>query len=251
MGKIRISSVSYLNAVPFVYGLDHSDLKNEIELSLDIPSLCAKKLLTNEVDIGLIPVAVIPELKEYHIISDFCIGAEKKVGSVMLYSDDPLNEIRSVLLDHQSRTSVALVKILAEHFWKISPEWIEAKENYENEIKGSTAAVIIGDRTFGLESRYKYSYDLAEEWQKFTGLPFVFACWVSNKKLSDSFINKFNAAIQMGLENRPELIKSLESEKKYTIDIDNYLNSSISYSFDEPKKKALQRFLAYLPEIQK
>lgn len=251
MQKIKISSVSYLNSTPFIYGLNHSDLKNEIELSLDIPSVCAKKLLENTVDIGLIPVAIIPQLKEYYIISDFCIGSEKKVSSVMLYSEVPLNEIKEILLDRQSRTSVALVKVLAVNFWKISPNWIPATENYENKIQDRTAAIIIGDRTFGLEKKYSFSYDLAEEWQKFTGLPFVFACWIANKKLPETFVTRFNEAIKNGVENRPLLIKTMKAEKKYDIDVDYYLNNSISYSFNDLKKQALQLFLNYLSQLEK
>ncbi len=149
MSKLKISVVSYLNSKPFIYGLEHSDLMNEIDLQLDIPSTCAQKLMDGIVDIGLVPVAIIPKLKEAHIISDYCIGAVGKVASVCLYSEVPLNEIKTILLDYQSRTSVTLVKVLAREHWKISPEWQNASENFENSVSGTTAAVIIGDRTFG------------------------------------------------------------------------------------------------------
>jgi len=246
MQKIKISVVSYLNSKPFIYGLEHSSIMEEIDLQLDMPSVCAQKLLEGRVDIGLIPVAVIPKLKESHIISDYCIGAVGKVSSVMLYSEVPLPEIRQVLLDYQSRTSVTLVKVLAEHAWKISPEWIPAEANYETNVSGTTAAVIIGDRTFGLEGKYRYVYDLSEEWQKFTGLPFVFACWVANKELPEEFKEKFNSALREGLEQRPQLISRLQAENSYNTDVADYLNRSISYTLDDSKKKALELFLSYL-----
>ena len=110
MNKIKISAVSYLNSKPFIYGLHHSNLFNEIELSQDIPSVCAQKFIDEKVDIGLIPITVIPKLKEYYIISDYCIGAVGKVSSVMLYSDVPLNAIKNILLDYQSLTSVTLIQ---------------------------------------------------------------------------------------------------------------------------------------------
>jgi chorismate dehydratase len=238
--------VSYLNSKPFVYGLQHSDIINEINLQLDIPSVCAKKLIEGTVDIGLIPVAVIPEIKEHYIISDYCIGAVGKVSSVMLYSKVPLKEIKNILLDYQSRTSVALVKILAHHFWKINPIWVETSINYEDKINNENAAVIIGDRTFGLEKKYSYTYDLAEEWQKYTQLPFVFACWVANKKISPVFINKFNKALKEGLDNRLQLVKELKQKANYTIDINTYLHKNISYSYNNEKQKALALFLHYL-----
>ena len=249
MEKIKISVVSYLNSKPFIYGIQHSEVINKIDLQLDIPAVCAQKLIDGTVDVGLIPVAVIPLLKEAHIISDHCIGAVGKVASVMLYSDVPLNEIKTVLLDYQSRTSVTLVKVLAQNFWNIHPEWIKAEANYENSISGTTAAVIIGDRTFGLEGKYKYVYDLAEEWQKFTQLPFVFACWVANKKLPDTFLSSFNEALQAGLDSRPQLIAEITAGKKYNTDIDTYLNKSISYDLSDAKKQALQLFLSYLEKL--
>jgi chorismate dehydratase len=246
MPGIKISVVSYLNSKPFIYGLEHSPVIDNIDLQLDLPSVCAQKLINGEVDLGLIPVAVIPQLKESYIISDFCIGAVGKVNSVMLYSDVALGEITEVLLDYQSRTSVTLAQVLAANFWMISPEWIKAEENYENRIGGTTAAVIIGDRTFGLSGNYKYEYDLAEEWQKFTQLPFVFACWVANKKLSREFIDQFNKALTYGLDHRPELIEKLESSGRYNTDVAEYLNKSISYGLDTQKKKALELFLNYI-----
>ncbi|MDP1745674.1 MAG: menaquinone biosynthesis protein [Bacteroidota bacterium] len=250
MSKIKVSVVSYLNSKPFLYGLNHSGLINEIDLQLDIPSVCAQKLIEGKVDIGLIPVAVLPQLKEKYIISDYCIGAEGKVASVMLYSKVPLQEIKKILLDYQSKTSVLLVKVLAGNFWKIDPQWIPAKADYENDIEENTAAVIIGDRTFELENKYPYSYDLAEEWQKFTQLPFVFACWVANKKLPDHFISEFNQALKYGIDNRTKLIAELVGQNTYSTDIAAYLNINIKYDYDSSKEKALKLFLGYISKME-
>ncbi|HET6228170.1 MAG TPA: menaquinone biosynthesis protein [Bacteroidia bacterium] len=241
--KVKISAVSYLNSKPFLFGIEHSEIREKIDLQLDMPSICARKLIDNQVDIGLVPVAVIPKLKQHFIISDYCIGAVGKVSSVMLYSEVPLQEIKQVLLDYQSRTSVKLVKVLAQEYWHISPEWINASENFENQIKGTTAAVIIGDRTFGLNDNYPYAYDLSEEWQKFTKLPFVFACWISNKELPDAFVTEFNKALKYGIEHRTELISQLKASTSYKTDVENYLKNSISYTYDSDKKQALSLFL--------
>ncbi|PKP34009.1 MAG: hypothetical protein CVT98_11120, partial [Bacteroidetes bacterium HGW-Bacteroidetes-15] len=150
----KISAVSYANTYPFLYGLKKSSIIKKIDLSLDYPSDCAKKLINNQVDIGLVPVAIIPQLKEHYIISDYCIGAEGKVKSVLLLSDVPLHEIKTVLLDYQSKSSVNLTKVLAKHFWNIQPQWEEAKEGFETTINKTTAGVIIGDRTFNLSKNY-------------------------------------------------------------------------------------------------
>src|ERR1051325_9156814 len=95
---LRISAVSYVNAKPFVYGIEKSGFLKEYDLSLDVPSVCAEKLITGKVDIGLAPIAIIPLLKEYYIFPDFCIGADGPVKSVILYSEVPLNEIQAIHL---------------------------------------------------------------------------------------------------------------------------------------------------------
>lgn len=248
MDKVNVSIVSYLNAKPFLYGLQQSEIINSIDFQEDIPSVCAQKLLTNQVDLGLVPVAIIPSLKNYHLVSDFCIGAQGKVASVMLYSHVPLQEIVSVILDYQSRTSVMLVQVLAKHLWKINPNWLAAESGFEQKITGATAGVVIGDRTFELSGLYSYSYDLAEEWYKLTKLPFVFACWVSNKQLSQDFIIKFNTALQFGLDSRADVVTKM-SLNNYKTDINYYLNENIKYNFDAPQKEALNLFWSYISAL--
>ncbi len=83
MGKIRISAVKYANTYPFMYGLVESGFEKKVILQTDHPADCASKLIGDKVDIGLIPVAALPLLKEYQIISDYCIGAEKNVRTVL------------------------------------------------------------------------------------------------------------------------------------------------------------------------
>ena len=209
---IKISCVSYLNSKPFIFGLQNSEIKKEIDLQLDIPSECARKLEDNVVDIGLVPVAALAEMDEYHIISDYCIGADGEVSSVLLVSDVPLHHVQNILLDYQSRTSVILAQVLAEKFWKITPQFHEANENYESLISGTTAGIIIGDRTFTMKEKFKYVYDLAHEWKLFTNLPFVFACWVSNKEMDRSFVKSFNDALRFGLMNSETVVSEFKKE---------------------------------------
>lgn len=247
--KIKVSAVSYLNAKPLIYGLEHSDIINEIDFTLDIPSLCADKLLNNEVDIGLVPVAILPRLNEYHILTDFCIGAEGAVSSVNLYSDVAMNEIKTILLDYQSRTSVMLCKVLAKHYWKINPEWINAKDDFEQEIKDTTAGVIIGDRTFGKANIHKYVFDMASEWNTFTGLPFVFACWVANKKLPDDFIKRFNESVSLGMMNKEAAIQEWIGKNKQEVDVREYLEKYISYPLNNKKRMGMELFLNYCSDL--
>lgn len=231
--------------MPFLYGLEQSGLiGSELNLSRDIPAECARKLLHNEVDIGLIPVAVIPHLKENYIISDFCIGADGAVHSVMLYSQVPLEKIEKIYLDYQSRTSVKLVQVLAKEYWKINPEFISAEKGFEEKISGTTAAVVIGDRTFELNNKFPFVFDLPHEWKKMTGMPFVFACWVANKKIPITFINSFNIALAYGVNNIDKSIEAYQLHNQYSINVAYYLKNNIVYTFGKKQQEVLNLFLS-------
>lgn len=234
-----MGAVSYLNTRPLVYGLEQGMMQADIDLSFDYPANVAKQLLKNEIDVGLVPVAVLPMLKEYHIISDYCIGADGPVASVCLFSDVPLQEVTEVLVDYQSRTSAALLKILLKEHWKMQPVLTAAEKDFEAKITGTTAGLVIGDRAFAQRNKSKYIYDLAEVWKQMTGLPFVFAVWASNKPVRTEFSNRFNEATSKGLHVLEDIAAGA-SNADY--DLKKYYTENISYIFDAPKKQALKKF---------
>jgi chorismate dehydratase len=239
--KIRVAAVSYLNTKPLIYGFENGDMQGQVELIFDYPAKIAAMLLNDEVDVGLIPVAVMPKLREYYIISDYCIGASQPVASVCLFSDVPLNEINEIMLDYQSRTSAALLKVLLKEHWKISPTLTDTKEGYQELIKSTTAGLVIGDRALQQRKKSRYVYDLAEAWQQMTGLPFVFAAWVANKKLPEPVIHDFNKATGRGLEHIEEIVAQNHFPD---YDLHNYYTKNIDYRLDDDKKKALELFLS-------
>jgi chorismate dehydratase len=245
MKPYRITAVSYYNTLPFIYGLMHSGLLGNFDLSLDVPSECARKIISGEADIGLIPVGALPGVSDYQLIGNLCIGADKDVKSVLLLANAALTEIKTIYLDTDSRTSVNLVKVLAKHFWKIDPDWKSLAE-----LKGKPGIdegmVLIGDKTFGLSSQYSHCFDLAGEWIRFTGLPFVFAVWISRKTLPAEFVKAFQSALAWGVDHREDsaiVAGKLHISEQELI---SYLKNDISYSLDEAKVKGMELFLKYL-----
>lgn len=246
--RVRISVVNYLNSLPFIEGLRSSVINDMIDLQLDTPSACADKLVSGIVDIGLVPVAVIKQIPNHQIIGNYCIGADGPVDSVLLVSEVPLGEIKNILLDSHSRTSVLLAQVLAAKLWKITPQWIPAKHDFEKQISGTTAAVVIGDKTFQLKKQFPFVYDLAEEWKKLTGLPFVFACWIASQAFADNFTKQFNAALETGLTMRKEIARRVEIHYPHA-QVEDYLLHKIKYEFGAEQQKALKLFLQYVEEL--
>jgi chorismate dehydratase len=93
--------------------------------------------------------------------------------------------MKEVLLDYQSRTSVELMKLLARKFWNISPKWTSTNPGFiDKELPRDAGMLVIGDRNFLMKNKFAYEYDLAQVWYEYSGLPFVFAAWVSKKPVS-------------------------------------------------------------------
>ena len=238
--KIRVGAVDYLNTKPLIYGFENAVKETGIELILDYPANIASMLAKNEIDIGLVPVSILPDLKEYYIVSDYCIGTNGEVGSVCLFSEVEVNEIREIWLDYQSKTSVALLGILLREYWKIKPQLLEGKPGYELNIKNTTAGLIIGDRALQQRKRFKYIYDLGTAWKEMTGLPFVFAAWASNKEIDPVFLESFNNITGTGIR----FIKEITEANPFpAYNLHDYYTRNINYKFDKDKQKALTLFL--------
>lgn len=251
MNKIRISAVKYANTYPFIYGLTESGFDKRVVLETDHPADCAAKLVSGRVDIGLIPVATLPLLSEYHIISDYCIGANGNVKTVMLLSNCPFEEIETIYLDYRSRSSVNLTKVLAKNSWKKEFKWNNTSKGFDFiNIGRNEAVVLIGDQCFEFENSFRNRIDLAMEWKIFSGLPFVFACWTANKKLDAEFIQEFNNALGSGVKNINAVVEKFGKSGIITgIDLKKYLTENIDFEFNDEKKKALKLFLELMQKL--
>lgn len=240
MSKIKVAAVSYLNTKPLLYGIERSQLMDEIELILDYPSQLAERLTKGTIDMALLPVAAIPFVPNASIVSDYGIAADGNVASVSIFSQVPLQEIETLYLDYQSRTSVRLAQLLFEKHWKRTVEYKSATEHYIDYINGTTAGVIIGDRAFKQQDNFEYIYDLSTAWKDYSGLPFVFAAWVANKELPKDFLAEFNKANALGLSHIDDVVAA-NSFPYY--DLKKYYTDNIHYHLDETKKQGLQKFL--------
>lgn len=238
----RIGAVSYLNTRPFLLGLEQEEFKDRIDLIKSYPAKIAQDLIDGQIDIGLVPVAIIPQLSHPQIVSKYVIATDGFVASVALFSEVPMEQITTVYLDYQSRTSVQLLKILLAQFWKKDVIFLQATEGYIDQISGTTAGLIIGDRALNQLKNFSFVYDLGLAWKQHTGLPFVFAAWVANQSIPAEFMAAFDAANEFGLNHLEEVIAMVPaSEQSYNLH--QYYTENISYNYDEDKKRGLAAFL--------
>lgn len=221
-------------------GFEQLNWNETIEFNLDYPSQLAQQLKNDAIDIALMPVAALLDIPGATIISDYGIAADGEVASVCIYSQVPIHEIQTVFLDYQSRTSVRLAQLLLKEYWQHEVIFQQADEQYIDAINGTTAGVIIGDRALQQLGNFKYVYDLAAAWKAWTGLPFVFAAWISKKTWSPEFIHFFNQANQFGLNH----IDALVSQIAYPYyDLNKYYRENIHYHLDKEKREGLALFL--------
>ncbi len=244
MSQIKIAAVSYLNSIAFTYGITNSKLINA-ELKVATPVECTSYLRDGDVDIALIPVAAIPSLgDDIEIVTSHCIGASGEVRTVVLVSDERPEDIKRIWLDTHSQSSVKLLAHLAEYHFHISPKWLLLKDmdRVEHPQDGD-AFLLIGDKVFDYEGIFEYSYDLAEEWIKECGLPFVFAAWCARKDIDREVIAELEDALTWGVEHTFEALRELRPE----IEIEDgyrYLTENIDTMLDGAKRNAMERFWA-------
>lgn len=244
---LRISVVSFLNSRPYLEALNSPALSRTFHISTDIPSECARKLIAHEVDLGLIPVAMIGALPSPSLLPEYCISANGKVDSVLLVSRVPIDDIQTILLDPSSRTSVQLARILADELWHIQPRWIDAEKGMMDlsQPLNTDAAVVIGDQALEFATAFPYVLDLAEEWKRMTGLPFVFAAWVSNSEIKPETSLILREQFKQVENLQPAFLDSLQKEFPY-VNVTEYLTLRIRYRLGEKERDGLKLFLQKL-----
>jgi chorismate dehydratase len=253
MSKVKISTVRYANSYPMNWGLLNGPIKSLINIEFDHPSGVAQKLISGQADIGLVPVAAIPEIKSPIIVGNYCIGTRGKVRTVMLMSNSPIDEIETLWLDYRSVTSVNLVRVLARDFWKRDFRWEKPGSGFNySAIKDGEGIVIIGDQCFEMENRFTYTYDLGEAWLALTGLPFVFACWVAVNNPDTSFISIFDKSIESGIEQTSRAISEMNTLSAISNEqLEVYLRDNIDFRLDAIKREAMNLFLEKMKSINK
>jgi chorismate dehydratase len=236
---VRLGAVGYLNAEPHVYGLEQ-DAGFRVER--DLPSRVARRLHAGEVDLGIIP-SIEYAFGPYAIVPGAAIASRGAVGSVCLFHRGPLERVRRVALDTSSRTSAALVRVLLRERLGRDPQYVPMGPGLVDMLAVADAALMIGDPALD-EDGECLRLDLGEEWQRVTGLPFVFAFWAGREgSLTPAGVRRLRAALADGRAHIDELALRQaggvpERAERYRA----YLREKIVFELGEPEQAGLREF---------
>jgi chorismate dehydratase len=256
MAQLRISAISYLNTAPLMWDFENGEsaerLKQHFEINYTIPSQCADQLKGRTADIGIIPVAAYPAIPDLLIIPDVAIAAKNEVRSILLVSKVPLEKIRNVATDSSSRSSTALVQIFLKKFVGVDAGFTPQKPDLNEMLRWHDAAMLIGDAALQAQTAGGYIYDLAEEWRRWTYLPFVFAFWavrkaaLANLSPDVNIARVFQQSRDNGLRHVSQIADSWARRLQLKADvIRQYLTQNIDYSLDEENLQGLRLFYRY------
>jgi chorismate dehydratase len=257
MKRLRISAISYLNTAPLMWGFEHGKAGVDFDISYTLPSQCAASLREGSADIGIIPAAAYASIPDLAIVPGVAIASRRAVRSILLVSKVPLEKIRTVALDTSSMTSVALTKVLFEKWWGGGRTFTAMAPDIEQMLKTHDAGLVIGDPALKINRSRYLTYDLAEEWIRLTGKPFVFAFWavrqeaLRNAPRDLDLATVFQESRDHGL--LPSNLDSIAREWGPRLglsreNIKSYLTENIHYFLDPPCLDGMQLFYQYAQE---
>jgi chorismate dehydratase len=280
MRRLRISAISYLNTAPLMWDFEHGAAAWENHKAFDIsytfPSDCARALETGTADIGIIPAAAYTRIPGLMILPDVAIASRRAVRSILLISKLPVEEIRTVALDTSSMTSVALTKIIFEKWLGGGRTFTPLAPDIDTMLANHDAGLLIGDPALQIDRSRYVTLDLAEEWIRHTGKPFVFAFWaVRQAALSDVALcggsrPRLSAARSDAYVATPDLVTIFQQSRDHGLEpeslnqicaewaprlgltqasIRSYLTESIHYHLDSACLEGLQLFYRYAAEV--
>ncbi len=250
MSRLKISAISYLNTAPLMWDFEHGQAGADFDISYTIPSACAESLRAGTADIGIIPAAAYTTVPDLVIIPDVAIAARQAVRSILLVSNAPIDQARTVALDTSSMTSVALAKIIFARWLGGSREYKAMAPDLDAMLNACDAALLIGDPALQVDRRRYRTLDLAEEWVARTGKSFVFAFWAIRKQAlsgrnGSAIADVFKTSRDHGLSPRNLEVIVQEWAPRLGLEADavrTYLLQNIHYYLDAPCLDGLELY---------
>ncbi len=272
MKKLRISVVEFLNTAPLVWGFTDGPLAGKYDLSFAVPSLCAEALRGGEADIGIIPAIEYQRMDGMVALPGMAIASKREVRSLLVVAKKPIELAKRIALDTSSRSTVALVRMLAAEHWKISPEFVNAAPEPSEMLRTADAALVIGDPALtislkmdtlagnapsgeqccqgdpddmpvpGLETLFVY--DVVHQWRQMTGKPSVLAIWVGRRDVvTPELVADFWASKKYGQHHVREIAEAASIKLDMSPRaLERYLTENINFDLDEENLSGLRLY---------
>lgn len=250
---MRVCAVSFLNTVPLVWGFLKGAQRGVFDLSFSVPSVCADRLESGEVDIGIVPCAELQRLR-LDYFPDVGIACHGAVRSILLISRVAPGSIRTLAVDSSSRSSVQLARIILEERYSGSPRIITMPPDLDSMLSAADAALIIGDPALRLDpAALPYLVlDLGAEWLGLSGLPMVFAVWAGRPAcLTPRARAAFADSCRYGLERIEEIVRDREASHGFPADVAReYLTRYIHFSLGPLELRGLSEYTRLVRSLQ-
>jgi len=243
--RLTFSCVSFLNALPFVEGLRALPALSRPRLILDPPFRCADRLQSSEVDAALIPSIEFARMDGAVPAGDMGIASLREVRSVALLSRIDPGKLRSVAVDINSRTSVALLRLILARDYACRPTFQPARPDLEAMLRGHDAALLIGDAALRASHSGLHVIDLADAWHRMTGLPFVFALWAARDHetaLRSAELLRQSLPLGMDAVRRGSPAVAAARAELGHETVHDYLTRNIHYLLGDEEKESLRVF---------
>jgi chorismate dehydratase len=276
MSKLRISIVEFLNTAPLVWGFTDGPLQGRYDLSFTVPSLCAEALRSGQVDVAIIPAIEYQRMDGMVVLPEMAVAAKGEVQSILVLAKKPIEQARCIALDTNSRSSVALTRLLCKGLWRISPEFVDAAPDPSAMLVEADAALVIGDPALRIRLKVDallakapgtkgccdselasdkseipvpgvdtlFVYDVADQWRQMTGKPCVLAVWVGRREfINPEVVADFLASKEYGLARIGEIAEAASLKLELPPrDLEIYLRDHINFSLDAANLEGLELY---------
>lgn len=244
MPKLRVGVVNYLNSKPLAWGFLKGHHRDLFDVSFHPPARVADLLRDGELDVGLVPSIELARIPGLRVLPDLCIAATREVRSVLLVSRTAIADIRRVALDENSRTSAALVRLVLEDGHGLHPEYVAHRAELDSMLQEADAALLIGDPALRVDRSRHQVLDLAGEWRRLTGHPFVFAVWAARPSADlEQLPFYFKSSLRFGLSALDSLVRQCAEELRLdAAEMREYLTRNLTYFLRQEELAGLREF---------
>lgn len=245
---LRVGRIPYLHCDPFYFDM----ARRGIELCEMVPSALASAAENKVIDAGPVPLAECFRLEDrFQPVTGFCIASRKHMGSILLFSTKPIQELHGapIGVTDEASTAARLLHVLLRLKYHVQPA------AYVGLDVPHDAFLLIGHqalrRRLGVP-RFPHTYDLGAEWQAWTGLPFVFSRWMVRRDVDPKDQALLQDTLYVGLEEGVNALYAIAKPREDLLmlprDIITYIQG-LRYYIGSEEQKAIDRFRQSLSQV--